>query len=406
MIKKISINLFLSYILIFFGIFIAFNRGSNFADGDSYSLINAYLSLIDGSVYSPSRGAYGHPIPEFLIGIISYNFGTKISNIFCFLLFTLSIIFFYKGFLKNNKDINLFILLVLSNSYLFLENASSVDYPIALFFLSIGFYFLQNKRYLLSFIFFGLTIASRVNFLIFIYPVLIIYFFNEIRKKKFKNLINSFFITTIIGLVFYYQLFNLHNFNFDFLELPFIKESNDNSKWYGGPKLEFSSLFPRFIYKTYILIGIFSIFIFLIFFKDLIKKIKFKDINNIILIFIILINLLLFSLSPTKLLLINPFVIFVYMIFFKYLDKKKIYLLIIFNLAQWFIFYDVAEIKYKEKDICLSKEAVGYDFKFSIKKGLLLEHFTNKNDMINCYSQFMGVYSDNFSKSKPLRLSN
>ena len=94
------------------------------------------------------------------------------------------------------------------------------------------------------------------------------------------------------------------------------------------------------------------------------------------------------------------------MIFFKYLDKKKIYLLIIFNLAQWFIFYDVAEIKYKEKDICLSKEAIGYDFKFSIKKGLLLEHFTNKNDMINCYSQFMGVYSDNFSKSKPLRLSN
>ena len=98
---------------------------------------------MNGETYLPSRGAYGHPIPEFLIGLIVYNFGTKISNIFCFVLFFLSIIFFYKAFLNKNKNINLFIILIVSNSYLFLENTNSIDYPIALFFLSLGFYFLK-----------------------------------------------------------------------------------------------------------------------------------------------------------------------------------------------------------------------------------------------------------------------
>ena len=116
--------------------------------------------------------------------------------------------------------------------------------------------------------------------------------------------------------------------------------------------MEFVSLFPRFVYKTYLLIGIFSVFIFLIFLKDLIYKIKFRDIDNLILIFIILINLFLFFLSPTKILLINPFIIVTYILIFKHFDKKKIYFLIIFNFIQWFAFYDIAEIKYKEKDIC------------------------------------------------------
>ena len=403
--KKIDINVFLSFILILFGIYVAYSRISNFSDGDSYSLIKAFLSLINEDTYSPSRGAYGHPIPEILIGSLSYFFGTKISNIFCFLLFTLSIIFFYKSFLNENKNVYLFILLILSNSFLLLENASSIDYPIALFFLSVGFYLLKSKKYLLSSIIFGITIASRVNFLIFIYPVLIIFFFYELRDKKIKNLIFSFLIITIVGLIFYYPLFNLHNFTLNFLEIPFIKENDNNSGWYGGPKMEFVSLFPRFVYKTYLLIGIFSVFIFLIFLKDLIYKIKFRDIDNLILIFIILINLFLFFLSPTKILLINPFIIVTYILIFKHFDKKKIYFLIIFNFIQWFAFYDIAEIKYKEKDICAAKQAIGYDFNFSLKKGVILEYLIDKNDMTECYSKNMGIYYDNFKSGKPLKLS-
>jgi hypothetical protein len=403
--KKIDNNFFLSSILFIFGVYIAYTRGSNFSDGDSYSVINAFLSLINEKTYSPSRGAYGHPIPEILIGFIAYNFGTKISNIFCFILFFLSIIFFYKTFLKKNINLNLFIILIFSNSFLFLENTNSIDYPIALFFLSLGFYFLKNQKYLLSYIFFGLTIACRVNFLFFVYPPLIIYFFNEIKDKKIKNFIISSLIVTIVGLIFYYPLFNLHNFTLDFLELPFIKEGDNSAGWYGGPILEFDSLLPRFIYKTYLITGIFSIFLFLLFFKDLIKKIQFKDNDNIILIFIIFINLFIFWFMPSKTLFINPFIIVSYIFVFKYLDTKKIYFLIIFNFVQWFVFYDIAEIKYKEKNICFAKEAISYNFKLSFKKGLITSHLTNNEDMTDCYSQFMGVYSENFRKGRALKLS-
>ena len=107
-----------------------------------------------------------------------------------------------------------------------------------------------------------------------------------------------------------------------------------------------------------------------------------------------------------QILIINPFIIFSYIVIFKYLNAKKIYFLIFFNFAQWFIFYDIVEIKYKEKDKCFAKEAVAYNFEISIRKGLLIEHLTEKESMIKCYSQFMGDYSDNFEKGKPLRLSN
>tara|TARA_B100001057_G_C22737017_1_gene906220 strand:- start:569 stop:1273 length:705 start_codon:yes stop_codon:yes gene_type:complete len=232
-----------------------------------------------------------------------------------------------------------------------------------------------------------------------------IFFFNEIKNKKFKNFIFSSLIVTIIGLIFYYPLFNLHNYTLDFLELPFTKGDDNKNTWYGGPSLEFDSLFPRFVYKTYLVSGIFSIFLLLIFLREILKKIQFKDNDNIILFFIIFINLFIFWFMPTKILFINPFIIVSYIIVFKYLDTKKIYFLIIFNFAQWFIFYDIAEIKYKEKNICFAKEAIAYNFKLTIKRGLIVHHLTNNENMTDCYSQFMGIYSDNFRNGKPLKFS-
>ena len=404
--RKIDIKLSSLIFLFIFGAYIAYLRGSNFSDGDSYSVINAFLSLLNQEIYSPSRGAYGHPIPELLIGFMAYNFGTRFSNIFCFVLFFLSIIFLYKTFLRNKDNLSLFTILVLSNSYLFLENTNSIDYPIALFFLSIGFYFLKSQKYFLAYIFFGITIASRANFLTFIYPSLFIFFFNELKNKNFKNLTISLLVVTIVGLIFYYPLFDLHNYSLNFLDLPFLKENDDRVGWYGGPSLQFSSLFPRFIYKIYLIVGIFSIFYLLTLFIDLIKKIQFTEVDNIILLFIVFINIFIFYFMPTKILIINPFIIFSYIIIFKYLDSKKIYFLIIFNFLQWFIFYDIAEIKYKEKDICFAKEAIEYNFQISIRKGMLVNYFTDNENMIECYSQFMGNYSESFKESKPLKSSN
>ena len=109
---------------------------------------------------------------------------------------------------------------------------------------------------------------------------------------------------------------------------------------------------------------------------------------------------------PTKILSINPFILFLYILFFNYLNKKKILLIIFFNLLPWVVSYQIAEITYKEKNICFEKEAIDYKFRISIKKGKFLDYLINDNDMTKCYSQFMGKYADNFINGKPLRLSN
>ena len=233
--------------------------------------------------------------------------------------------FFIQSIFKNKENVSLFIILVLSNSYLFLENTNSIDYPIALFFLSIGFYFLKSQKYFLAY-FFGITIASRANFLTFIYPSLIIFFFNELKNRNFKNLVIRLLVVTIVGLIFYYPLFDLHNYSLNFLDLPFLKENDDRVGWYGGPSLQFSSLFPRFIYKIYLIFGIFSIFYLLTLFIDLIKKIQFTEVDNIILLFIVFINIFIFYFILTKVLIINPFIIFSYIVIFKYLNAKNLFL--------------------------------------------------------------------------------
>ena len=97
---------FNSSILVFIfilGCIVAFTRGSNFSDGDAYSVIVAYLNFFNEGIYTPSRGAYGHPIPELLIGFFSYYFGTPFSNVLCFNLFFFHYFFFIKHFVILKK---------------------------------------------------------------------------------------------------------------------------------------------------------------------------------------------------------------------------------------------------------------------------------------------------------------
>ena len=77
---------FILIIILSLGIFLL-TIGIKFSDGDAYSVILAYLNYFTEGIYNPSRSAYGHPIPELLIGFISYNFGTPISNVLCLAFF-------------------------------------------------------------------------------------------------------------------------------------------------------------------------------------------------------------------------------------------------------------------------------------------------------------------------------
>lgn len=393
----------LTYLFFLLGILFSYFRGSNFLDADAYSVILSFTNYIDNNIYSPSRGAYGHPIPELIIGSVNFYFGSRLSNVFCFVLFYFSIYLIYYTFLNKYKNSSLFLLLVVSNSYLFFENTSSMDYSFALFLFSLGLFFLFRKKFYLASVIFGLTIASRANFLLFIYPILFVFFFYNLKNYNLYLFIKILTIVTTVGLIFYIPLFYINNFTLNFLDLPFL--NNDHSgitdKWYGGPPINIKDLLPRFLYKIYLLIGIYSSFIIFLNLKKL-SKIKIFSEENLYFFIIIFLNLTTFYFMPTKISIIHPFIFFIYILIFKYLTIKQISIIIFLNFFQWILIYNIIDIKYKFKDKCDPIEAVSASFNFSLGKGLLFDYFDPKKDKTECYSKHLGKYSENFKRSMPL----
>ena len=411
MLKKLNNNYYFSVGIIFsiflFGSYISITRGSNFSDGDSYSLLLSFLDFNDLGIYHPSRGAYGHLIPEMLLGSTAYFFGTPVSNLMSFIFFFSAIyILFITFFEKHISNFALFLLLISSNFFLLFENTNTIDYPIGLFFFSVALYYLKKDKFIFLSIFFAITICSRANFCIFIYPIILIYFLhNNMIIKKFNSFLLVLSLTTIIGLTFFVPVFYVNNFTLDFLSIPFITASSSpGSGWYGGPDLTFISLFPRFIFKIYKLVGPFSsIFVIILFLINFRVLTSLKSINQKIIWSIVIINLLMYFLAPTKILLINPFLIFIYILLFTHLRKKIIYGIIIFNIIPWFINYDLLNINYKNNNICEAREAISASFGFSIKSGELI-NFMKHPSYANCYSDDLREYSGNFLKNKPLKL--
>ena len=167
--KKFHINLFYFLIIIGLGFFLAKLKGYG-NDVDSHSYILVFINLIENNIYNPAR-FYGHPVAELLLGFLAYNFGAFVSNFLSYLAFIAALVFLYKSFddSKNNNNLFLFLLLCISNSLLFFDNANPSDFPWALFFFSSGFYCMRKKYYEISAILFGIAIGCRANFAAFVY---------------------------------------------------------------------------------------------------------------------------------------------------------------------------------------------------------------------------------------------
>tara|TARA_B100000401_G_C52263268_1_gene465342 strand:+ start:158 stop:502 length:345 start_codon:yes stop_codon:yes gene_type:complete len=108
---------------------------------------------------------------------------------------------------------------------------------------------------------------------------------------------------------------------------------------------------------------------------------------------------------PVKTLLINPFIIFSYILLVKYFKKNILIIIIILNLFQWIISYDILEIKYKNLEPCFAKEAISARVNFNLRKGEIIRYFNEEKDLTKCYSSFMREYSFEFENNLPLRLS-
>ena len=390
-IKKNSIFFVSILFTIIIGIFICKIKGYG-SDIDTYSLIKTFLNIIENGTYNPSR-YYGHPIPEVLLGYLSYNFGAFITSFFCYLMFIFSLYFFYVSFSNDKKLDNLyiFILLCISNPILLFDNTNISDFQLSMFFFSAGIYASKKDVKIIVPLLFGLTIASRLSFTLFVILFLSYEYYFSNQKNK-KQILFNLFYSLIIGSIFYLTVFYQSH-----LSLAFIKNT-------GGPPLNLLELIPRFFYKIYYLIGKFGfIFIIFIFFSKVNKIYKIFVLSNFLYLFIIT-NLLIFFFIPTKTAIISIFLIFLYIIIISNFNKKMIFFLIILNFISWFFSYEIININYKYKEICKPIQAISAKIDFKLTNGEFKKMIKKNEDIVFCHSkQFSSEIAEKYLNGKKIK---
>ncbi len=367
--KYVNLNNILLIFLLFGGILFSFIGGYG-SDEDTLALIGAYESMLGGGKLMASRFT-PYPVAELGIGFLSYQFGSWSVNLLTFIFMFLSGIFFYLGIdIKfKNKNIILFLILILSNPVLYFDNLEPIDYSWALLPLCLGLFFLKKKYYEIAIIFFGISIGSRIYFFLFLIPI--IFLFSEYYKVNLTRKVLIFLGSFFIGGLFY---------------LPFWFESGFSLHWLTAATpydQGFTGIISRFFYKIIMSFSFITFFciIFLLF-------INLKKLNNLkyskILIGIILINLIIFLFIPAELSYLQPSLLAFYFLIFLNFKKQLIYSLICLHFLSWVIEFQPLKIYYKSNDICNNVEAVSADINPSLQKGRLFQYI-NSRDKIKCW---------------------
>ena len=294
------------FCLIILGTYLCFIGGYG-SDEDTLPLIGAYESMLGGGKLMASRFT-PYPVAELGIGFLSYNLGSFAANFVTFLFLMLGLIFFYFSLTsnKNNKDLYFFLLICLSNPVLFFDNLEPVDYSWAFLPLALGLFFLKKKYYELAIIFFGISVGTRIYFLLFV--LIIIFFFNYNPRELFRKKIILFLSSFFIGGLFYLPIWFENG-----LSLEWLTAVSPNNQGFFG-------LFARLIYKTimsFSLMTFFAIFTIFIFTK------RYTILTNVNLInIIILSNLILFFFIPAELSYLQPMLIAFYYLIIQNFKKK------------------------------------------------------------------------------------
>ena len=353
-------------------------------DLDSHGLILSFISAYENGVYSPSR-FYGSPFGELIYGYIGYNFGSFLGSFLSYCFFLFSIILIFSSYSKNKinqKDLFLFVLICLSNPVLYLDNTNPSDYPLSLFLFSAALFLFKKNYKIYSIIFFALAIATRANFALLIIVFLIYEIFKN--KKDYKISLLVLFYSLVISSLFYFPIFIQNKYS-----LSFINNG-------GGPDLTFESLTPRFLYKSYLSIGVFSSIYVLFLLSSNFNKVKKLISINKDLIILIFLNLLVFYFMPTKTSIISLALMLFYVFLFKLVDKKiYIYSIIFLNFLFYIVSYQLFDFKYKYQGKCDPKEAIGAEFSFKVSQGYYFKRTEIMKNQIYCASKQLG---ENFQK--------
>jgi putative effector of murein hydrolase LrgA (UPF0299 family) len=183
-------------------------------------------------------------------------------------------------------------------------------------------------------------------------------------------------------------------------KLDFIKNT-------GGPSIDLYELLPRFFYKIYLSIGIYSsvVFFLLLFFikLNLLKKIIYNH-NKEISFF--LLNLLIFFFIPSKTAIISLSILMLYFIVLKILTKKIILILILSNVLYWIVSYKILDITYKSTNKCDAIQAIDASFTFKLDEGFYLIKKEKIKIKMNCDSYYFKNKKNNYLNGEKLSFDN
>ncbi len=365
----LKIILFLFFIL---GIYLSFIGGYG-SDEDTLPLIGAYESMLGGKNLMASRFT-PYPVAELGIGFLSYNFGSFVTNIFTFSFLFFGLFFFYYAFSEDidQQKLCFFLILCLSNPVLFFDNLEPIDYSWAFFPLAIGAFFLKKRVFEIAIIFFGISIGTRIYFLLFV--AAIIFFYNFKSKQSFQKKIILFFSSFFVGGLFYLPIWFENGLN-----LAWLTAATPNNQGVFG-------LSARFIYKiimSYSLITFCSIIIIL-FYKNYFKNIFTWRAGTMIILF----NLILFFFIPAELSYLQPMLIASYFIISKNFKKNMIMLVILIQLFSWLYEIKFLKIFYSSNNKCDNIEAISAELDLKLIKGRFFQ-FIGTRDKIKCWLKDM-----------------
>lgn len=375
--NKKSFEFITASLILMFALYLCFINNYGW-DWDTYAMFETFLNLKENGIYLRSRGA-GYLIPEIGMGFLAYYFGSAVTNLVTFIFLIIGLFFFYKAGtnilnLKDNPKANiyLFIILCLSNHIIMRDSTIPMDYSWSFMFYSVGLYALTIKKFEISILFFALCFGSRFNFIVFIIPTI---FFIDNKILNLEKKIIHMLIIIFFGCLFYVPSWLQSQFNLDFIY-------SEQASFKTNSIFSFEEI-SRFTYKIFKTFGIIS-FLFILYqflnLKDMIFKYKFY----LILIFF---NFLLFFIFPWEPSFLWLSIISIFFILLSQVSYKIIYLLIFFNLFNWFYQLEIVKIKYI-KNNCF-KSPVSANISPHFKKGLVLNQQNRLND-VRCYPDLLG----------------
>lgn len=298
---------------------------------DSWGLVVNSYEMHQTGHYLASRFP-GHPLQEYLYSFI-YDLPAWAYNSFSVLMSMASVGFFYLA-LKKMQLSNAFwaAVMLCFTPVFFISGTYTIDFAWSLAFIMASFYFLLDRKFLLSGILLGMATGCRITSEVFLLPWALLLWSRLDVKTWFRNCVVLAIPAIVIGFAWYIPAY-----------LNYGKAFFDYSDQFPYPSL------PKVIYKASIgVFGLIGILLFAFYSIPAIRAWRKKDLQPLTLfpterllgasLLVIVLMIVSYLRLPQKAGYMVPLIPFVILLFALTLsDRKFFYMSVWFLLAPFFL---------------------------------------------------------------------